>query len=195
MSKYNLGGAGSKMFDDGTFVLHALRLVDDSGEYAVFDTDAFVLGDACQSLSYASFATGYNTIAGSKCFNITAFDDANKAYTLDSVEGLAVGDVFSLKLFNNYENIGKITNIRGNKVSVDNYHKDEESDVKYFRVPSKPTCGTTDFGIAAFAGGEGCKAIGTNSHASGLNTIANGVCAHTEGRETTANYASHAEGG
>ena len=92
MSKYNLGGAGSKMFDDGTFVLHALRLVDESGEYAVFDTDAFVLGDACQSLSYAAFSTGYNTIAGSKCFNITAFNDTatTEIYTLSLHDALPI---------------------------------------------------------------------------------------------------------
>lgn len=147
-----------------------------------------------QAISDGAVALGKNSTAGSKCFNITAFDDANKRYTLDSVEGLAVGDVFSLKLQNNYDNQGKITAISGNVVTVDNYRVDETSTVKYFRVPEKPTCGTTDFGINAFAEGEDCIAAGDNSHASGKNTKAKGRYAYTEGKDTEANYCSHGEG-
>lgn len=153
-----------------------------------------MLKTAAGAISEGAVAFGKNSIAGSKCFNITAFDDVNKAYTLDSVEGLAVGDVFSLKLNNNYDSKGKITAISGKVVAVDNYQPDETSDVKYFRVPLKPTCGTTDFGLNAYAEGENCIAAGDNSHASGKGTYAKGRYAHTEGKSTEANYASHAEG-
>ncbi len=148
---------------------------------------ATVLSDGAMSL-------GKNTIAGSKCFNITAFDDTNKAYTLDSVEGLAVGDVFSLKLKANYDNYGKITAINNSTVIVDKYHAEEPNSSNLFRVPAKPNCGTTDFGFNAFAEGENCIAAGDNSHASGKNTRANGRYAHTEGKNTEASYAGHAEG-
>lgn len=148
---------------------------------------------AIDAISEGAIALGKNSIAGSKCFNITAFDDANKAYTLDSVEGLEVGDVYSLKLDYIYDNKGTITAINGNVVTVDNYQPDENAD-KYFRVVSKPTCGTTDFGINAFAEGEECMAVGDNSHASGLKTRAEGRYSHTEGRETVAHSVAHAEG-
>ncbi len=146
-----------------------------------------------QAISEGTVALGKNSIAGSKCFNITAFDDTNKSYTLDSVEGLKVGDVYSLKLDYIYDNKGTITAINGNVVTVDNYQPDENAD-KYFRVVSKPTCGTTDFGINAFAEGEECMAVGDNSHASGLKTRAEGKYAHTEGKETVAHSAGHSEG-
>jgi hypothetical protein len=146
-----------------------------------------------QAISEGAIALGKNSIAGSKCFNITAFDDTNKSYTLDSVEGLEVGDVYSLKLDYIYDNKGTITAINGNVVTVDNYQPDENAD-KYFRVVSKPTCGTTDFGINAFAEGEECMAVGDNSHASGLKTRAEGKYAHTEGKETVAHSAGHSEG-
>ena len=148
-----------------------------------------------QAISEGAVALGEGSIAGSRCFNITAFDDTNKRYTLDSVEGLAVGDVFSLKLKNNYDDKGSITAINGNVVTVDNYQKDETSEVKYFRVPEKPTCGTTDFGVNAFAEGEDCMAVSDNSHASGKGTKAKGRYAHATGKDTEAiGYASKADG-
>ena len=155
---------------------------------------SIMLKTAAGAISEGAVAFGKNSIAGSKCFNITAFDETNKAYTLDSVEGLVVGDVFSLKLKNNYDNKGKITAVSGKVVTVDNYQPDETSDVKYFRVPLKPKCGTTDFGTNAYAEGENCIAAGDNSHASGKGTHANGRYAHTEGKNTEAAYAAHAEG-
>lgn len=155
---------------------------------------AIALGENALAISESSVAFGKNSIAGSKCFNVLSFDDTNKSYTLDSVEGLAVGDVFSLKFNNIYDNKGSITAINGKVVTVDNYQPNEAGSDKYFRVVSKPTCGTTDFGIAAFAEGEECMAVGDNSHASGARTLANGRYAHTEGIGTVAHSAAHSEG-
>lgn len=150
--------------------------------------------NASGAISKDAVALGDGCIAGSKCFNILAFDDTNKSYTLDSVEGLDVGDVYCLKMNNNYDNFGKITVITGNIVTVDNYQPDETSDVKYFRVPEKPTCGTTDFGIGALATGYKNKSQGDYSVAEGAYTSAFGRYAHTEGFETEAAFAGHAEG-
>ena len=45
-NKYDLKGAGSKMFDDGTFVLHNLRLVNETGEYVkISDGDITLIKD------------------------------------------------------------------------------------------------------------------------------------------------------
>ena len=153
------------------------------------------LRGGASSLSTKTMSLGKNTIAGSKCFNITAFDDENNAYTLDSVEGLEIGDVFSIKIFNNYDEYGTITAINGTTVTVSKYHKDEANTTeRIFWIPEKPACGTTDFGIGAIASGEGCWAIGNGSHATGNNTKAKGRYSHTEGNKTSAGYAAHAEG-
>ena len=148
-----------------------------------------------QAISEGAVALGKNSIAGSKCFNITAFDDANKSYTLDSVEGLEVGDVYSLKLDNNYDNKGTITAINGNVVTVSDYQGDETTaTVRYFRVPLKPTCGTTDFGLNAVALGENCISAGDNSFTAGYGNLASGRYSFATGFCTEATFAGYAEG-
>lgn len=148
-----------------------------------------------QAISEGAVALGKNSTAGSKCFNITAFDDANKSYTLDSVEGLEVGDVFSLKMVNNYDNNGSITAINGNVVTVDNYQPlDANAEVKYFRVNEKPTCGTTDFGIGAFAGGEGSMTQGDGGFSWGRNCKSFGRYGVSFGRDSEAAYAAFGGG-
>lgn len=146
-----------------------------------------------QAISEGAIALGKNSIAGSKCFNITAFDDTNKSYTLDSVEGLEVGDVYSLKLDYIYDNKGTITAINGNVVTVDNYYPDENAD-RYFRVPKKPTCGTTDFGLNGMAFGEDCVAAGENSFSTGKGNRSSGKYAFTIGKNCEAGYGSFAGG-
>ena len=148
-----------------------------------------------QAISENSIALGKNSIAGSKCFNITAFDNTNKSYTLDSVEGLEVGDVYSLKLDNNYDNKGTITAINGNVVTVSDYQGDETTaTVRYFRVPLKPTCGTTDFGLNAVALGENCISAGDNSFTAGYGNLASGRYSFATGFCTEATFAGYAEG-
>ena len=60
--------------------------------------------------------------------------------------------------------------------------------------PDKPAEGALDFGVGAFAEGGFTKSSNICSHAEGLQTHAYGQYAHTEGRETKAGYAAHAEG-
>lgn len=149
-----------------------------------------------QAISDGAVALGKNSTAGSKCFNITAFDDANKRYTLDSVEGLAVGDVYSLKLYFNYDKVGTITAIDGNVVTVSDYYHDEwEADNYLFRVPEKPTCGTTDFGVGAFAGGEDSMAQGDSAFTWSEGGKSYGRYAVTFGLNTEAGYAGFVQGG
>ena len=152
-------------------------------------------GNTTKAISDHSSAHGKLTVAGSKVFKIKYFSDAKKSYMLETVTGLAVGDVFSLKLKNNYENYGKITAISGNVVIVDNYVAQETGGDDLFRVVAKPEIGTIDFGMGAFAEGESTIAAGENSHAEGQSTIASGFCSHAEGNSTKAEgNNSHAEG-
>lgn len=149
-----------------------------------------------QAISEGAVALGKNSIAGSKCFNITAFDDTNKSYTLDSVEGLEVGDVYSLKLYFNYDKVGTITAIDGNVVTVSDYYHDEwEADNYLFRVPEKPNCGTTDFGIGALAGGEDSIAQGDDAFTWSKGGKSHGRYAVTFGLNTEAGYAGFVQGG
>ena len=173
-------GENAEIFNDMTNIA--------TGEYSHAE------GYNTRAISNNSSAHGKSTIAGSKAFKITIFDDSTKTYTLDSVEGLAVGDVFSLKLKNNYENYGKITAITDNVVTVDNYVAQETEGDDLFRIVAKPEIGTVDFGMGAFVEGESNKATGENSHAEGKGNTSYGKYAHTEGKGNSASYAAHAEG-
>lgn len=154
-----------------------------------------------------SHAEGKETQAGSMAFSITSLHDNEKAYTLDSVEGLAVGDVYSVAIyysandsFHRIENAGKITNIVGNKVYVDTYYgnasliTDEDYRQTAFRILAKPLVGTWAMGVGAHAQGYKTKAIGAGAHAQGYNTLAFSNYAHAEGMNTQASYNAHAEG-
>ena len=153
-------------------------------------------GISTQAISKNSSAHGFSTVAGSKAFKIISFNDTDHTYTLDSVDGLEIGDAFSLKFNANYDDYGKITAIDNatKTITVDNYQESENATNSYFRIPAKPEIGTTDFGIGAFSEGENTIAAGDNSHAEGKGTNAYGRYAHTEGKNTTAYYAGHAEG-
>lgn len=147
-----------------------------------------------QAISEGAVALGKDSIAGSKCFIITAFDDTNKSYTLDSVEGLAVGDVYSLKLSQNFDDFGSIIEINGNTVTVDNYHTDQNNSDRHFRVVKKPDCGTTDFGLNALSAGENCIAAGENSFSTGKNNVSGGKYAVTVGKGNEAGYSGFSGG-
>lgn len=84
-----------------------------------------------------------------KSFKITGIDTTNKTFTLDSVTGLEVGDVYSTAcagtLYNNY---GTITAINGNVVtvsaipSISYYAAEPAIDHMSFRIRSKPDVGS-----------------------------------------------------
>lgn len=221
MSKYNLGGAGSKMFDDGTFVLHALRLVDESGEYTVFDTDEVtqisangLMSNNALFCSKNSVALGESTQAGRKNFKILGmYNNTNNTLILDSVEGITEGDQFTIALNANYVLDPEINpwlvvavstiNTVNNTVTLTNtidieYLESAAPLTEYSLIPTDVTSNigtTSDIITNTFASGYACKALGYASFATGYATTASGHGAHAEGVGTTAfgNY-SHAEG-
>lgn len=91
-----------------------------------------IVGGTSKAIGTESVAIGSDNLAGAKAFTIIAVDENAKTYTLDSVEGLEVGDVYSLRLLcynastgktdspQKY-NYGSITEIdaANNKVTVD----------------------------------------------------------------------------
>ena len=157
-----------------------------------------------------SFAEGTDTVAGGKCFIITAGNEANKTFTLDSIAGLSRGDVISCRVDYNFDKFATIEKIEDNVITISKalassyYDKiGTDSAVPAFMwVPGKPELGTTDMDMALeddyllSAHAEGLNTIAQNigAHAEGSGTIASGRYSHTEGVTTFAAYASHAEG-
>lgn len=159
------------------------------------DVEAKVDRGTSETISAGAVALGDNSVAGAKAFKIMAYNEASKSYTLNSVEGLAVGDSFSLKLHSNYLNVGEITAISGNVVSVDNFKANEEDSFNLFRVANKPTCGTVDFGTGAIALGGDSYAVAKNAVAIGEKLQSRADSSFTEGCENVNDAVTgHVEG-
>lgn len=166
-----------------------------------------------------------NNIAGSRVFTVLEIasnaDDGSGSgtYTLDSTEGLEVGDEFSVHVAQSdtgslqCDNAGKITAINGNVVTVDRVfnnstfsisafkewdsYLDEDGndkEVNTFRIPAKPNVGTRSIGVYSNARGKNTKALSKGSSAEGKESVAAGSWSHAEGNNTYAAYSAHAEG-
>ena len=148
-----------------------------------------------KALTPFSHAEGVQTIAGTYAFNIVSWDETNKAYTLDSIEGLEVNDIFSIKWNTSHINYGKITAIDGNTITVDNIIINaEDFETKKLFIVEKPEIGTEPFDEGAHAEGYDSQAVLYSAHAEGGETKALDRYAHAEGRATQAGYSAHSEG-
>lgn len=169
--------------------------------------------DSSYKLGKYSMAEGLGTQSGAKAFTILGVDKTNKTYTLDSTEGLAIGDVYSAHVLyttggsTQGENYGKITAINGNVVTVDNLFCDNDfatadsytdngfdNEKNMFRIISKPNVGTRFIADVVHSEGVSTKALSKGSHAEGKGTTAYGSWSHAEGNNTKAGYGAHAEG-
>ena len=169
--------------------------------------------DSSYKIGRYAMAEGLDTQSGAKAFTIVGVDKTNKTYTLDSVEGLSVGDVYSVHVLytsgssSQAENYGKITDINGNVVTVDNLWCEGEfatsnsyisdgydGEKNTFRIIIKPNVGTRVIGDISHAEGVSTKALSKGSHAEGKGTVAHGSWSHAEGNNTKAGYGAHAEG-
>ena len=121
------------------------------------------------------------------------------------------GDLISLVNDSKYDYCGEVASVNENvitlkenlpftKLAIDAgaasaVPLNKFSDGYSIYLPDRPDAGIIDFGGGAFAeGGLGTKASNICAHAEGLTTHAYGQYSHTEGRETKAGYAAHAEG-
>lgn len=184
-------------------------------------TNSTALGIDVTAATAASYAEGAYTRVGCKAFTIMGIqkDSAGTGgkYFLDSVDGLQVGDVYSVHIYysndtsSQAENHGKITAIdtTAKSVAVDNFYTVDErtfatktsyiddgldNEQNSFRIVSKPEVGNRILGYAAHAEGKGNKAYLKASHAEGQENISYGSYAHTEGTKNSAGYCAHAEG-
>lgn len=165
---------------------------NNSGESGTVDlTNIALIGQGNSTLISENVASfGQLNIVGQKGYKIiipegsTAYDSENqktyptlpqewingKYYILDSVDGLAIGDVFSIRLEAHSYNHGTITSIdpQTNKVVVEPfYNQTYVKNTPYLWILAKPEAGTQDIGIAAFAAGVENKSQGYNSVALG----------------------------
>jgi hypothetical protein len=168
----------------------------------------------------AGHSEGSGNLSGSKGFTILGVEgthDGEGCYTLDSVTGLEINDVYSVSVCytdggnSQGENYGKITAINGNVVTVDKLFcpgtfavkdsyinvidgVDYDTEQNVFRIIAKPTIGTRILGYAAHTEGRITQALSKGAHAEGQLNISYGSYSHTEGNNNQAGYSSHAEG-
>lgn len=170
-------------------------------------------GKDTKAAAESSHTEGEETLVGSKGFKITDFNIGSKTYTLSSTDGLAVGDIYSIEIrikyqndegnydyFHQFTNCGKITQINGLIISVNNiidptkYGGTLEDTI--LLIMDKPLIGDIDYIRGSYAHAEGyqTKASAAYAHAEGKLTTAFNNCAHAEGHSTVADVYAHAEG-
>ena len=195
-------------FGDGVSNVNVLPFVKGAGERTPEGGEIFNDYENNQANTLYSHAEGYNTLAGAKVFWASEGSVENKTYTLDSVEGIEVGDYYSYKCVPNkeagityngtFDFCGTITAINGNTVSVSIFITGQNSAFQsgYFWIPRKPTIGTIipESELWQHTEGLNTRAIMGAGHAEGNDTVASGRWSHAEGKGTIAGYGSHAEG-
>lgn len=202
---------------DEKYIPDTIARVD---QYDKYGKDSFSVNDTAKAISAKSAAFGYNTQAGSYAFTVLDLDATNKTFTLDSTEGLNVGDIYTVDIsFYNKSDVateelfvdyGKITEISENVVTVDVF-PDTVSRYRYsgnpyvdsngidreenvFRVIAKPTVGTRAIGTATFVSGNASQALSKNAVSIGTLNVAYGPHSVALGATNTANYAATALG-
>lgn len=146
-----------------------------------------------KALTQYSTASGCKTIAGKKAFKITAMPSTT-SFTLDSVEGLTVGDIVSYSYafsgsgttsigWKEGQDLAKITAISGTTITLDseiqgltatdiaNYQSSSNRIACRLWVNAKPTIGTYDLSTKANARGRENEALGEASDVSGKGNI------------------------
>jgi hypothetical protein len=80
---------------DEKFIPDTIARVD---HYDKYDKDSFSANNTAKAISAKSAAFGFNTQAGSLAYTVTALDPLAKTFTLDSVEGLEVDDIYTVDI-------------------------------------------------------------------------------------------------
>lgn len=161
-----------------------------------------------QALCEFSTSMGQRTTSGMRAFRIlskSGTEGETGQYTLDSVEGLDVGDVYSLVLGPCDNDRGEIVEIDAstNTVTVTNFSNNSlVSDAAIEAQPwentlsvnEKPNIGTIDIGFGALATGVDTIALRVGSHSSGYKTKAIWIGSDAGGIKTFASFAAFARG-
>ena len=171
------------------------------------DNDGEVFNDYEKNMAISPFSAtfGNDCLAGSRAFTIIGLDISNKTYILDSAEGLEIGDVYSVHLYSQVENYGKITEINGNRVTVDKFFADRgvlnttdeairedgfDAEKNTFRIIKKPHVGTRKIGCATISAGESNKVLSKGGISCGARNEVPGSYAAAFGRDHYAAYCS-----
>jgi hypothetical protein len=158
--------------------------------------------------SYTDRSVNFNLTISLQKIGVSS---STKNIEISDATGIEVNDIFSLysaKLPGNFDFVGKVLEVAGNLISVDNHNNSnlltmlntlegnvDGSSSEYIWFPNKPNLnGDITMGTGASASGYSTKAVMVGAHTEGYNTIAAGKYAHAEGNSTIAGYASHSEG-
>lgn len=211
--RYSQSRKELKQLDD-KFIPDTIARVD---QYDKYGKDSFSANATAKAISAKSAAFGFNTQAGSFAYTVTALDPVAKTFTLDSVEGLEVDDIYTVDLSfykadgtateEIYANYGKITAISAdNVVTVDTFPSDVaryrvpdepyidenglDGEENVFRVIAKPNVGNRAIGTKSFAIGNSSQALSKNSVAMGKACIAYGAHSVAIGYDNKTAYAA-----
>ncbi len=167
--------------------------VDGEGAYSVIQEDA---DNSNNAYADNSLSLGRRTTAGSKAFRLIGYNAGDKTYTLDSTEGIEVGDYYSIYWRRRRNKFGKVTGVNGNVITVDNLFVTDGTDAEKteylasanIRIVGKPHIGTITVGDTAVASGEGTIAAEDYSDVGGLDNISDGRYAFTRGWRNITGY-------
>ena len=173
-----------------------------------------------ESVGQNSFATGLNTLAGSKAFTIQSMyaNEGNKiVFELDDVTGLEEKQKFSVFLYKDdthseqYENFGTITYIKDKTVGTDKSPEDfkfvgitqpdsyigkdgYDTEANSFRIIDRPDLGTRTIGANTFAAGVNTKVLSKNSAGFGDGNLSYGSHSFVAGKNNQVGFAATAFG-
>ena len=135
--------------------------------------------------------SSYMPTAGYRAFSI---ESGVGTYTLDSIEGIEIGDIISLKIGANYDFYTNVVYIDSatNSIVCNHYTDGTAALPGTLWLPYKPNLGTKINGGAEHSEGYDTIALQWASHGEGFGTLAAGRYSHTEGSGTRAGYAAHA---
>ena len=169
---------------------------------------AFVCGDECQALDYATHAEGSKTIANGLCTHAEGLETVASGYYGAHAEGNettasgykgshAEGYNTTASGYSSHaEGIGTTASggeyIEYSAAHAEGYHTTASGDYGS-HAEGRETTASGNYG--SHAEGSGTEASGPYSHAEGYETTASSECSHAEGHETRADaVGSHAEG-
>ena len=178
---------------------------------ALGETDTSLVGndlDGNKAIGDNSTVFGKGNVVGGLGFKIINLDPATNKIVLDSVEGLAEGDIYSMTTNPTTEDCGKILSVSPaldvlsqnivyvDKIPTEHYDGfiNAEASRRVFWINAKPEVGTMQLRTEAFSSGSGNAATGMYSASFGSGNKSYGKYSSTEGKNNTAYYCGHGEG-
>ena len=178
--------------NDGKYVVSVPDIASGDGENSIVQNNG-----TNKAIAPNTTALGENAQAGSYAFDLLGYDASALTYTLDSTEGIEVGDYYSIYFRYRRTKFGQITAISGNTITVDNHFMPNVSDAEkeeyltsaYVYIVGKPEIGTIVIGETSFVTGEENIGAEKQSDVGGYGNIGDGRYSFTRGLENITGYA------